>query len=92
MTGECPRCRGESITVLARSAVPGVWDVLSLSTVHLLVADQRAGRADLRRRLPGAIRAVRGRHRERARGAPGASGIPLIRRGPVVCAGPGGPQ
>ena len=28
MTGECPRCRGESITVLARLAVPGVWDVL----------------------------------------------------------------
>jgi hypothetical protein len=29
MTGECLRCRGETITVLARSAVPGVWDLLS---------------------------------------------------------------
>jgi hypothetical protein len=29
MTGECPRCWGESITVLARSAVPGVRDLLS---------------------------------------------------------------
>ncbi len=28
MTGECPRCRGESVTVLARSAVPDTWDVL----------------------------------------------------------------
>ena len=29
MTGECPRCRAESITVLARSAVPDLWDVLA---------------------------------------------------------------
>lgn len=29
MTGECPRCRSESITVLARSAVPDMWDVLA---------------------------------------------------------------
>ncbi len=28
MTGECPRCWGESITVLARSAVPDMWEVL----------------------------------------------------------------
>lgn len=29
MNGECPRCEGESITVLARSAVPGMWEVLA---------------------------------------------------------------
>ncbi len=29
MNGECPRCRAESVTLLARSAVPGMWDVLA---------------------------------------------------------------
>ncbi len=29
MNGECPRCRGNEITVLARSADPGMWDVLA---------------------------------------------------------------
>lgn len=29
MNGECPRCRSDSITVLARSAVADLWDVLA---------------------------------------------------------------
>lgn len=29
MNGECPRCRAEAITVLARSADPGMWEVLA---------------------------------------------------------------
>ena len=29
MNGECPRCRGEAITVLAHSADPGMWEVLA---------------------------------------------------------------
>ena len=29
MTGQCPRCRAESITVLARSAAPDLWEVLA---------------------------------------------------------------
>ena len=29
MNDQCPRCQGESITVFARSAVPGMWEVLA---------------------------------------------------------------
>lgn len=29
MNGQCPRCRGEAVTVLARSADPGMWEVLA---------------------------------------------------------------